>query len=149
MFHRQSLNMFLWLSQEASVMNCNSNRIYFTAWRLVAVLVVAAGVVNTCVAGPEQILYDVDFDGPPHVVGSTPAFGFGSFPRKTPTSGGQIFFPSGSATVETAFGPLTNRPVKLKALDGTPTDPNKLGGADLQFDLTDFSLASLNRFHAS
>jgi hypothetical protein len=130
-------------------MNCNSNGMYWAAGRLVAVLFAAGGLANTCLAGPERILYDVDFDGPPHVVGATPAFGFGSFPRNTPTSGGQIFFPSGSATVETSFGPLANRPVKLKALDGTPNDPGKLGGADLQFDLMDPSLASLDRFHAS
>lgn len=112
-----------------------------------AIAVLAGGSV--CIAGPEVTLYDVDFNGPPHVVGTTPAFGFGPYPRNTPTSGGQIFSPTGSAKVVAANGPLTNRPVRLTAIDGTPNDPNHLGGADLQFDLNDPQLASLDRYHAS
>lgn len=129
-------------------MNSNSNRIFRFVRLLIAASFAAIGLANICLAGPSQILYDVDFDGPPHVVGATPAFGFGPFPRNTPTSGGEIF-PTGSATVVASFGPLTNRPVKLKVLDGTPNDPGKLGGTDLQFDLTDPSLAAIDRFHAS
>jgi hypothetical protein len=108
-----------------------------------AAVVTLAGV---CDAGPELLIYDVNFDGPPHVVGAAPVFGAGPFPRNTPTSGGQIF-PSGSAKVVAANGPLTQRPVKLTTIDQTGNA--FLGGVDLHFDLTDPQLASLKRFHAS
>jgi len=115
------------------------------------VLAIAALTVggSNCLAGPEITLYDVDFNGPPHVVGTTPAFGFGPYPRNTPTAGGQIFSPTGSAKVVAANGPMTNKPVRLTAIDGTPNDPNHLGGADLQFDLDDPQIFPLTRFHAS
>jgi MYXO-CTERM domain-containing protein len=112
----------------------------------------AVSICGACLAGTEITLYDVNFDGPPHVLGSGPAYGFGAFPRVTPTAGGQIFSPSGSATVVSSFGPMANRPVKLKALDGTPNDPGHLGGADLQFDLDELlnpQLATIDRYHAS
>jgi hypothetical protein len=51
-----------------------------------------------------------------------------------------------------SFGPLTNQPVKLKALDETPNDPGRLGGTNLEFDLDDLlnpQLATIDRFHAS
>jgi hypothetical protein len=119
--------------------------------RVLFALFVAATVGSVCQAGTERILYDVDFDGPPHAVGAEPVYGYGPFPRKTPTEGGQIFHPFGSAEVVSAFGPLTNRPVKLTALDGTPNDP-VLGGANLEFDLDELlhpELAEIDRFHAS
>jgi hypothetical protein len=81
-----------------------------------------------------------------------PVYGFGSFPRETPTEGGQIFQPFGAAEVVPAFGPLTNRPVKLTALDGTANDPGVLGGANLEFDLDELlypELESIDRYHAS
>src|SRR3712207_2814812 len=115
-------------------------------------LIAAAVVGGSSFAGTERVLYDVDFNGPPHVVGAEPAYGFGPFPRETPTEGGQIFQPLGSADIVSSFGPLTNRPVKLKALDGTPNDPCFLGGVDLQFDLDEWinpELASIDRYHAS
>src|SRR5262245_25660967 len=83
-----------------------------------AALVVVATVAN---AGPSLNLYDVNFDGPPHVIGATPAFGFGPYPRNTPTSGGgSVLFPTGSAIVISGAGQLVNRPVRLTAIDGTP-----------------------------
>jgi len=119
--------------------------------RFLGAVLVAAVVGGVCQAGTERILYDVNFDGPPHVLGAEPAYGFGAFPRKTPTDGGQIFFPSGSADVGSSFGALTNRPVKLKALDGTPGNP-VLGGVDLKFDLDELynpQLKRIDRYHAS
>jgi hypothetical protein len=115
-------------------------------------LMVASAVNGVCQAGTERILYDVDFDGPPHVVGAEPVYGYGPFPRNTPTEGGQIFQPFGAAEVVSSFGPLTNRPVKLTALDGTPNDPGFLGGTNLEFDLDELfhpELADVDRFHAS
>ena len=50
-------------------------------------LLAASSVNGACLAGTERILYDVDFDGPPHVLGMEPAYGFGSFPREAPTEG--------------------------------------------------------------
>jgi hypothetical protein len=118
------------------------------ACRLVISLAAATGADRVCRAGADVELYDVDFNGPPHVVGMTPAFGFGPYPRNTPTSGGQILSPTGTATVVPAFGLLGTRPVEITALDGTPGDPNILGGADLLFDLSDPALSPLKRFHA-
>jgi hypothetical protein len=118
-----------------------------SAVRLVAAAALVIPAAGVCLAAPDVTLYDVDFNGPPHMVGATPAFGAGPFPRKTPTSGGQIFSPFGDAQVVAAFGPMTDRPVRLTALDGTPTDPI-LGGVNLQFDLSDPLLAGLDVFHA-
>src|SRR5262245_20771015 len=115
-------------------MTCELQALFGQARQFVLVLFAAAGFSGACLAGAERILYEVDFDGPPHVVGMEPAYGFGSFPRETPTEGGQIFLPFGAAEFVPAFGPLTNRPVKLTALDGTPNDPGFLGGANLEFD---------------
>jgi hypothetical protein len=107
-----------------------------------------AGVAVECLAGMDTVLYDVNFDGPPHVVGAAPAFGAGPYPRVTPTSGGQIF-PTGSLKIAAFSGPLVNRPVRLTAIDDTPTDPVHLGGVDLHFDLSDPQLAWHDVFHAS
>ena len=128
----------------------NSNRcVKFRALGpFVLALGAALGSGSICWAGPDVTLYDVDFNGPPHVVGLTPAFGAGPFPRNTPTSGGQIFSPTGAAEVVSNFGLLNDTPVRLTALDGTPADPGILGGAYLQFDLNDPQLAGLNRFIA-
>ena len=115
-----------------------------------AVSIVVLGLVmcfGVCLAGSDVTLYDVDFNNLPHTVGATPAFGAGPFPRKTPTSGGQILSPFGDAQVVAAFGPMTERPIRMTALDGTPTNP-VLGGVDLQFDLSDPLLAGLDVFHA-
>jgi hypothetical protein len=120
------------------------------ACQLVLTLSALAASAGVCLAGAEITLYDVDFDGPPHVVGMTPAFGFGSYPRITPTSGGgHPLFPFGSTTVVPFASPLVNRPVQIMGLDGTPNDPGRLGGADLQFDLSDPQLSWIDRFHAS
>jgi hypothetical protein len=117
-------------------------------FRVVGSFVVAAVAGGSvCRAGPDVTLYDVDFNGPPHVIGLTPAFGAGPFPRNTPTSGGQIFAPTGAAEVVSTFGLLADTPVLLTALDGTPADPI-LGGVDLQFDLSDPQLAGYSRFIA-
>jgi PEP-CTERM motif len=128
----------------------NSNR--YVKCRALGLFVLALGAAlgsgSICWAGPEVTLYDVDFNGPPHVVGLTPAFGAGPFPRNTPTSGGQIFSPTGAAEVVSNFGLLNDSPVRLTAIDGTPADPGTLGGAYLQFDLNDPQLAGLNRFIA-
>jgi hypothetical protein len=128
---------------------------FFMAVRAVPRFVLALSVVSTvgslCQAGTERVLYDVNFDGPPHVVGAEPVYDFGPFPRDTPTEGGQIFHPFGSAEVVSAFGPLTNRPAKLTAIDGTPNNP-VLGGANLEFNLDPLynpQLANIDRFHAS
>jgi hypothetical protein len=129
-------------------MYCNLSGLLRIARPFVVALCVA-GIGGVCLAGAEITLYDVDFDGPPHVVNLTPAFGAGPYPRITPTSGGQIFSPTGSATVLASFGPLANQPVKIKAIDDTPMDPTHLGGAYLSFDLSDPQLAWINRFHAS
>jgi PEP-CTERM motif len=128
-------------------MNSNSCVMFRIACRFVIALVAVAGSRSACLAGAEVTLYNVDFNGPPHVVGLTPAFGAGPFPRITPTSGGQIL-PAGTAEVVSAFGLLTDKPVRLTGLDGTPADPNTLGGANLQFDLSDPQLSTLKRFHA-
>src|SRR5262245_51773539 len=116
--------------------------------RVVICFAAALGAGRVCCAGADVIIYDVEFDGPPHVVGLTPTFGAGPYPRHTPTSGGQILSPTGTATVVPAFGLLGTRPVQLTALDGTPNDPI-LGGTDLIFDLSDFEFSPLKRFHAS
>jgi hypothetical protein len=109
-----------------------------------------AGSADICLAGPEILLYDVDFNGPPHVIGATPAFGFGSYPRATPTSGGgYAAFSTGTAFVVSGAGTLVNRPTRLTAIDDTPNDPTHLGLVDLLFDLTDPQISSLDRFHAS
>jgi hypothetical protein len=127
----------------------NSNRCVM--FRALCPVVLALGATlasgGICWAGPDVTLYDVDFSGPPHVVGLTPAFGAGPFPRNTPTAGGQIFASTGTAEVVSTFGLLTDTPVRLTAIDGTPADPI-LGGTDLQFDLSDPQLAGLNRFIA-
>src|SRR5262245_13681382 len=133
-------------------MTCELQALFGQARQFALALFAAAGFTSACLAGAEKILYDVDFDGPPHVVGMEPVYGFGSFPRDTPTKGGQIFQPFGAAEVVSAFGPLTNRPVKLTALDGTPNDPGFLGGANLEFDLDELlnpELESIDRYHAS
>jgi hypothetical protein len=117
------------------------------ACQWVIFLSAVAGAGRVCQAGPDVNLYDVDFNGPPHVVGMTPAFGFGPYPRNTPTSGGQILAPTGTATVVPAFGLLGTRPVEITALDGTPGE-SILGGANLLFDLSDPALSPLKRFHA-
>jgi hypothetical protein len=111
---------------------------------MLAAVVVGAGL---CQAAPEATLYDVDFNGPPHVVGMTPAFAAGPFARNTPTSGGQILSPTGTAEVVAAFGLLADRPARLTALDGDPTD-STLGGVNLEFSLNEPELTGLNRFHA-
>jgi hypothetical protein len=128
----------------------NSNRCVMlrVVGYIVCALAAVAGCGSLSWAGPDVTLYDVNFNGPPHVVGLTPAFGAGPFPRNTPTSGGQIFAPTGAAEVVSTFGLLTDTPVRLTTIDGTPSDPI-LGGVDLQFDLSDPQLASLNRFIAS
>jgi hypothetical protein len=127
----------------------NSNRCLMP--RVVGCIVCAFAAVAGCGslswAGPDVTLYDVNFNGPPHVVGLTPVFGAGSFPRSTPTSGGEIF-PTGTAQVVSTFGLLTDTPVRLTAIDGSPSSPT-LGGVNLQFDLSDPQLASFNRFIAS
>jgi hypothetical protein len=133
-------------------MNRDRNLLFCLTGRFVLAVAVAAILNGVCNAGPSATLYDVDFNGPPHVIGMEPAYGFGPFPRNTPTEGGQIFFPSGSAVVVSGAGQLVNRPVRLTAIDGTPNDPGHLGGVDLQFDLDELlnpQLASINRFHAS
>src|SRR5262245_43611294 len=79
-----------------------------------ATILVTGGI---CRAAPDITLYDVNFNDPPHIVGMTPAFGAGPFPRNTPTSGGQILSPFGDAQVVAAFGPLVDRPVRMTALD--------------------------------
>jgi hypothetical protein len=121
--------------------------------QFVLALSLTAWIGGAGLAGTERVLYEVDFDGPPHVVGMTPVFDAGPFPRDTPTAGGgHILFPSGSATVVSDFGPLMNRPVKLKALDETPNDPGRLGGVNLEFNLEAFlnpELANIDRYHAS
>ena len=68
-------------------------------FQFVMTLAAVIGVGSACLAAPDITLYDVDFDGPPHVVGSTPAFGAGAYPRNTPTAGGQIGAPLGTAEV--------------------------------------------------
>src|SRR5262245_13431022 len=100
------------------------------AWLVLLTFAAITGAGRVGWAGPDVIIYDVDFNGPPHSVGATPAFGAGPYPRNTPTSGGQILSPTGTATVVPAFGLLGTRPVQLTALDGTPNDPNILGGSD-------------------
>jgi hypothetical protein len=129
-------------------MNENRSAMLRMACQVVLSLAAVAGAGRVVWAGPDVIIYDVDFDGAPHTVGMTPAFGAGPYPRNTPTSGGQILSPTGTATVVPAFGLLGNRPVQLTALDGTPNDPN-LGGSDLIFDLSEFEFSPLKRFHAS
>src|SRR5690242_6620435 len=103
----------------------NSNRcvMFRVLGSFVVAVAAVAGGGSACWAGAEVTLYDVDFNGPPHVVGLTPAFGAGPFPRNTPTAGGQIFAPTGTAEVVPTFGLLTDTPVRLTALDGTPADP--------------------------
>jgi PEP-CTERM motif-containing protein len=132
-------------------MYCNFFVVVRAVSRFVLALSVVSAVGSACQAGAERVLYDVNFDGPPHAVGAEPVYGYGPFPRKTPTAGG-AFFPTGSADVVPSFGGLTNRPVKLKALDGTPNEPNKLGGINLEFNLEEFlnpELANIDRYHAS
>jgi hypothetical protein len=128
-------------------MYCHVRSLFCIAFSFLLALFAVACTSRVSHAGPQFTIYDVNFDGPPHVVGATPTFGAGPFPRITPTSGGQIF-PSGSAKVVAANGLLTQRPVKLTTIDQTPGDPF-LGGVDLLFDMTDPQLASLKRFHAS
>jgi hypothetical protein len=115
--------------------------------RTLLALVAVGSSAGVCLAAPDVTLYDVDFNGPPHAAGMTPAFGAGSFPRNTPTSGGQILSPTGTAEVVSSFSPMTDQPVRLTALDGTPMDPI-LGGAELNFDLSDGQLSVLDQFHA-
>jgi PEP-CTERM motif-containing protein len=129
-------------------MNRNRNLLASVAQAVLVALTTLTIGKNICHAGPEITLYDVDFNGPPHSIGATPAFGFGAYPRNTPTSGGG-FFPTGSAIVVSGAGQLVNRPVRLTAIDGTPNDPGHLGGVDLHFDLDDPQLSSVKRFHAS
>jgi len=130
-------------------MNSNLSVKHFIVCKVVLALAVMASRGGVCLAGQDFTLYDVDFNGPPHIVGTTPAFGAGPYPRNTPTSGGQIFSPTGSAKVVAFNGPMTDRPVRLTAIDDTPNDPAHLGGANLQFDLNDPLLASIDVFHAS
>ena len=133
-------------------MTCEFHALFGKARPFVLTLFAAVCFTDACFAGTERILYDVDFDGSPHTVGAEPEYGFGAFPRKTPTKGGQISQPFGSAEVVHAFGPLTNRPVELTALDGTPNDPGFLGGANMEFDLDELlnpELTSIDRYHAS
>jgi hypothetical protein len=128
-------------------MNCNRCVMFRVVGLFVVAVAAVAGGGSACWAGTDATLYDVNFNGPPHVVGLTPAFGAGPFSRNTPTSGGQIFAPTGAAEVVPTFGFLTDTPVRLTALDGTPADPI-LGGVDLQFDLSDPQLAGYSRFIA-
>jgi hypothetical protein len=136
--------------KEESVMirvNYGSFRLAFS---VALALLLVAGCGALAFAGTDAVLYDVDFDGPPHVVGSAPAYGAGPFTRHTPTAGGQIFQPLGIADVVAASGVLANKPVRLTALDGTPNDPI-LGGVDLQFNLDPLYnpfLGPLDVFHA-
>jgi hypothetical protein len=134
-------------------MNRDRNLSFCLAGKFALAIAVVGILSRICSAGPSATLYDVDFNGPPHVIGATPAFGFGAFPRNTPTSGGGYpQFPTGSAIVVSGAGQLVNRPVRLTAIDGTPNDPTHLGGVDLQFDLDELlnpQLASIDRFHAS
>jgi hypothetical protein len=127
-------------------MNSNRYVMFRVVGRVVIALVAVAGSRTQSWAGADVTLYDVNFNGPPHVIGMTPAFGAGPFPRNTPTSGGEIF-PTGSAQVVSTFGLLTDTPVRLTAIDGSPGG-STLGGVNLQFDLSDPQLASLHRFIA-
>ena len=55
-----------------------------------------------------DLLYDVDYDTPPHIVGAPPVVGTGPAPRRTPSS---IWF--GDPTVVASHGPLTDQPCRF------------------------------------
>ena len=114
--------------------------------QFVSTLAAVAVSAGLCQAAPETTLYNVDFNGPPHSLGMTPAFAEGPFPRNTPTAGGEIS-PTGTVEVVAAFGSAVDRPARLTAVDGDINDPT-FGGSNLVFHLNDPALAGLNRFHA-
>lgn len=123
-------------------------RLFHHVCRFVLALAAAASLTGVCLAGPELVLYDVKFDDPPHTPSNPPVYGYGAYPRNTPTNGGQIFQPFGSATVVNSFGPLATKSVRLQARDDTPNNP-VLGGANLEFDLSDPAIAWTKRVYAS
>lgn len=59
-------------------------------------------------SNPGDLLYDVDYDTPPHIVGAPPVVGTGPAPRRTPTS---IWF--GDPTVVASLGALTDQPCRF------------------------------------
>ncbi len=87
------------------------------------------------------ILYSVDFSGPEHVVGESPMLGSGPVPRTGPTfvgrPGGSKF--SGAVTVSNGFGPLTDRPLLLEAVDTVDGD-TFFDGVAMTFRLDDLTL---------
>jgi hypothetical protein len=129
-------------------MNRYFSRKFHPACRLALALAIVASLVSACSAGAEKVLYDVKFDDPPHTPSNPPVYGYGAYPRNTPTAGGQILHPFGSATVVNSFGPLSSKSVRLQARDDTPNNP-VLGGANLEFDLSDPAIDFTKRVYAS
>ncbi len=80
-------------------------------------------VSSTPAPTPPHALYELDFNFPTHTVGSAPATGAGTAPRKTVS---KINF--GTPTVVSSLGVLADQPLEFNALDGQ--------GDQIQLDLT-------------
>ncbi len=70
----------------------------------IILLAISLGTASHAVADTE-LLYDVDFSTPPHMVGSVPTTGAGQTPRDVPT---EVVF--GDPTVVAQLGALTDQP---------------------------------------
>jgi hypothetical protein len=101
---------------------------------LIGALVSVAGTADA------QLIYDVDFDGPPHVVGQESATVSGNSPitRPAPT---RISF--GSPTVVTSLGTLGQRPVEFNG--GETISSGNANYEQMQFALYDIVDAPLYR----
>jgi hypothetical protein len=80
-----------------------------------------------------DVLYDIDFSSPTHVVGEQMTVGDGPVPRNTPS---MSMFDFGEQIVVTSYGSLTQQPVQL--IPDT-TSKNLYGYSQMQLDLFTFN----------